>query len=94
LECEGDVTWSQVNDYIVGANGTSGNPVDIAHDVVKGLEPTDEIVGVGYPDREDAASVAIVREGSTIAIASFERASDGGWLLGGGQGCDASGIRF
>jgi hypothetical protein len=94
LECEGNLSWSQVNDFIAGAEGTPGEPVDIARDRIHGLEPGDELLPTGYPEREDAASIAVVRNGSTVAVAGFQRADDGGWLLGGGSGCDETDIRL
>jgi hypothetical protein len=94
LECEGDLAWSQDNDFVAGATGTPGQPIDIARDRVRGLEPSDELVGVGYAEREGAAAVAIVRDGATIGVVSFTRADDGGWLLSGGSGCDDADVRF
>ena len=82
-ECEGGMAWDQINDF-AGAKGIPGNPVEIARDRVRGSEPEDEFVTVGYAQQD----------GATVAVASFMRADDGGWLLAGGSGCNETDIRF
>ena len=94
LECEGGMVWDQINDFIAGAKGTPGTPLAIARDRVRGSEPGDEFVTVGYAEQEDATSVAVVRDDATVAVISFMPADDGGWLLAGGSGCDETDIRF
>jgi hypothetical protein len=74
-------------DYGSNSRGTEGEPTDVARDVLRGLEPADELILVGYPEAE-FPQVAVVRDGDQIANLRYSPSELGGWLLGGYSACD------
>jgi hypothetical protein len=74
-------------DYASDARGTKGEPVDIARDVLVGLESSDEVIAVGYPEAE-FPQVAVLRDGKQVAHLRYSPAEKGEWLLGGYSACD------
>jgi hypothetical protein len=65
------------SDYVGGARGESGDPVDIA---ATHAEPGDEVRPAGYPDSE-SSKVVIIREGRPFSLLEFDPDGFGGWLL-------------
>ena len=93
LECPRDeLIADSILDYVMGSEGTQGDPEEITRERLKGLEPSDSITTVGYPDSE-SREVAVERNEETIAIVSFSRAEGGGWLLSSYSSCDSARIR-
>jgi hypothetical protein len=92
LECEGDLVQSSIWDYAVGAPGRDGSPVAITKRTFRGLDAEDVVRRAGYPEAR-SPTVAVVRDGRTVASASFHRADEGGWLVGGTSRCSEEGIR-
>lgn len=93
LECPRDeLIVSSTGDFAADSKGTPGDPEEIARSEVEGIEDTDSVQSVGYPDAENR-QVAVERNEETIALLSFSPAPKGGWLLGGYSACDSAGIR-
>lgn len=84
-------TGSATLDYGIDTPGKQGDPVDLALEVLRGVEGTDEIVAVGYPEAE-FRQVALIRDEEQIALLSYSPTDDGGWLLAGYSACDPSSI--
>lgn len=92
LECSGDDLIANATlDYAYGAPGSQGQPEEVARQSLKGIEPDDEIVTVGYPDAE-YRDLAIERDGKTVAIVGLSPTEGGGWLVGGYSACPSAGI--
>jgi hypothetical protein len=74
-------------DYVQGAVGEQGNPVDLAwHDLASRIEPGDEVRSAGYPEAIQP-SVAVIRDDRVVAVAYYFPDSQGGWLLGQVRAC-------
>ena len=92
LDCpKGDLIGSVISDFVAGAEGEQGDPADLARANLKGVEPSDVIEPAAYPDQTYPV-VRVVRDGKTVATASFSPAEAGGWLIGGSEACSSSGI--
>lgn len=92
LECSGDdLIANATPDYVYGAPGSQGQPEEVARQKLKGIEPGDEIVTVGYPEAE-YRDVAVERDGKTLAIIGLSPTEQGGWLVGGYSACPSAGI--
>lgn len=92
LECPGEEgIVSTAGDFAPDSEGISGTPEEIARAEAKGIEDTDAVESVGYPDA-DRRQVAVQRNGRTVALLSLSLAPNGGWLLGGYSACSSSGI--
>ncbi len=80
LPCDA-VSTAQL-DYVAGAAGLQGDPVEaVRADSADRLRPGDVVERAGYPDAEDPATVRIVRDGRVISVLALVRAEDGGWLV-------------
>jgi hypothetical protein len=71
---------SQISDYVEGAVGIEGDPVEVARQHLSGLEFDDVIERGGYPD-SDPPVVRVVRNGDVVASATFLSDGQGGWLI-------------
>lgn len=90
---QGVMVESATLDYVAGARGEQGDPVDLAEQRVRGLEPNDEVLAVGYPEAP-SREVGIVRGGDVAAVLHYEPAEDGGWLLGSYEACASAGLKI
>lgn len=69
-------------------------PLDIAREVIEGLEADDELVFGGYPQQAER-SVVVRRDGNVIASYSIVRWSEEDpWTIKGGTACDGSGLPY
>jgi hypothetical protein len=71
---------SQASDDAPGAVGFKGDPVEIARQHLSGLEYDDAVERAGYPGSEQPI-VRVVRGGNVVAMATFNGAGEGGWLV-------------
>ncbi|HXV56954.1 MAG TPA: hypothetical protein VD704_03725 [Gaiellaceae bacterium] len=80
--------FTQVNDYIQGAEGETSDPIEAARSALAGygLRPDDVLERAGYPEAE-ALKVRLVREGETLAVADLFDDGAGKWLVGMVTGC-------
>jgi hypothetical protein len=69
-----------INDYIEGAEGEHGDLVAAFRRHVTGLRPGDLVTPAGYP-ATDSRKVRIVRDGTVIAVGTYEQSEPGNWLL-------------
>ena len=91
-ECPaGALGLGAILDYGAGAEGETGDPVDIARRRLHGVRPEDVVERAGYPQARHAI-VRVVRDGRPVAAATFQATAGGGWLLGGLDTCSGSGI--
>jgi hypothetical protein len=68
-------------DYVRGAKGEQGDPVDIARRSMSGfLQQGDQVRLAGYP-KAASPVVAIVRDGSVVATVELLSDGQGGWLV-------------
>lgn len=69
-------------DYVEGAGGERGTPVDVGrrHFARAGLEPGDVVEEAGYLADEEV-EVRLVRDGEVIAVAKLVDDGAGGWLV-------------
>lgn len=74
-------------DYVPGARGSRGDPVDIARRELSWLRPGDTVEPLGYPQAEFQREVQVVRDGFAVATATYEDDGHGGWLLAGVTTC-------
>jgi hypothetical protein len=79
LDCPGAAS-SQISDYVEGAVGVQGDPVEVARQHFSGLEFDDLVERAGYPESEPPV-VRVVRRGDVVASATFMLDGQGGWLL-------------
>jgi hypothetical protein len=87
LRCEG-ATGAGSGD----AGPSAGeDPLTAARSLLTGLQPSDDLVHVGYVERRSAAAVAVRRDEEVIAILRLEP-SGGGWGWIGFESCPDSGI--
>ena len=70
-------------DYVPGATGVNGAPIDIVRSFVRGLRATDVVELAGY-DRPESESLVlrIRRDGETIGSVALWTDGAGGWLIG------------
>lgn len=82
--------FSQVVDYIQGAQGETSDPLEAARQAVEsyGLEPDDVFEPVGYPEAE-IPKVALVRAGTPLAVVDLMDDGQGKWLVGTVTGCSS-----
>ena len=67
------------------------SPIEAARALLTGVRSSDELVQLGYLEREEGASVGVRRDGEVIAILRLEPSGDGwGWI--GFESCPDSGI--
>ncbi len=90
-DCAGAGGVSGILDYVSGANGEIGDPIDLTREHFKGLRTTDVIKRAGYPEQESPI-IAVIRDGKTIATAEYSAAANGGWLLSVVTRCQDSGL--
>jgi hypothetical protein len=101
IQCDGDAGVVGHADYVPGAEGPHGDPVDIfraAH--TEDLQPGDEVRPGAYPDSQ-SPKVSVIRSGIVVAVAEYYSDGSGGWLEstyskcappgGGGSGGGSSG---
>jgi hypothetical protein len=81
---------SGISDYGAGAKGLVGDPVDLARDHFQRLLDTDVVQLVSQGDEQ--ATVAVVRDGTTVATAVYDSDGQGGWLLSEVTRCQDSGL--
>lgn len=80
LECGSIVEG--VTDYVEGAGGERGDPVDLARarfDQVTHLGADDVVEIAGYP-QDPQPTVRLVRDGRVVATIAYDAAGQGGWL--------------
>jgi hypothetical protein len=69
------------------------DPLTAARSLLRGLQPSDDIVHVGYVERQSAAAVAVRRDDEVIAVLRLEPSGRGwGWI--GFESCPDSGIGY
>lgn len=91
VECEGDTAQSWVIDYIMGARGDRGDPVDIAREKVDGIRESDAVERAGYV-RGPEGKVRVLRDDRVVALLRYSDDGEGGWLLSIATACEGSGI--
>jgi hypothetical protein len=69
------------------------DPLTAARSLLTGLQPSDDLVHVGYVERQSAAAVAVRRDDEVIAVLRLEP-SGGGWGWIGFESCPDSGISY
>jgi hypothetical protein len=80
LDCA--VTVNGVSDYVAGATGEAGDPVDLARerlDQVTGLRDDDTVEVAGYP-ADVIPTVRLVRDDRVLATITYRPDGQGGWL--------------
>jgi hypothetical protein len=76
-------------DFAPGTPGEPGDPVEVARRSFaanNGLRADDIVERAGYPD-EPGARVRMVRDGTTVVVATLTGSSEQGWLIGSASGC-------
>jgi hypothetical protein len=91
LDCGGGEAVSGFVDYVEGATGWTGDPVDIAREHALGLLPPDDVSYAGYP-KQQQPQVRVLRNGALIAVFDFSDDGHGGWLMSSYQACADLGI--
>jgi len=91
IDCGGGEAVTGYPDYVEGAAGWTGDPVDIARKHANGLLPTDEVSYAGYPEQAQP-QVRVVRDGAVVAVFGFFDDGQGGWLMSSYQACSAASI--
>jgi hypothetical protein len=88
LGCEEQ--FSQVVDYIQGAQGETNDPLEAARKAVEsyGLEPDDVFERAGYPETE-LAKVRLVRSDEVLVVVDLVDDGTGKWLLSMITGCSS-----
>jgi hypothetical protein len=85
--------WSMgITDYAEGADGEHGDLVAALRRHVTGLRPGDLVTPAGYPATA-AREIRVVRDGTVVAVATYEEREPGNWLLSAFAVCGNSGIR-
>lgn len=92
LECVVGPESNAIFDHFFASPGEKGDPVEIARGVLHDLENDDVVERAGYPDEKQRVTVRVQREGKTVAAVYLDLADNGGYLLGGANLCDATGI--
>jgi hypothetical protein len=82
--------FSQVSDYIQGAEGETSDPLEAARKAIEafGLEPDDVFEPAGYPEAE-VPRVRLVRDGEPLAVVDLIDDGEGKWLVGTVTGCSS-----
>jgi len=85
-----DEQFSQVVDYVQGAQGETAAPLEAARKALEGyaLEPDDVFEPAGYPEAE-VPKVRLVRDGSTLAVVDLLDDGNGKWLASTVTGCSS-----
>jgi hypothetical protein len=89
LSCPAGAVTASAIDHPAGARGAGGDPVDLARAHFGSLRPGDVVERAGYPEQTEP-EVRVVREGRTVAVATFRPDGRGGWLLTGVERCSES----
>lgn len=92
LECIVGPESNMIFDHFFASPGERGDPVEIARGVLHDLEKDDVVERAGYPDEKQRVTVRVQREGKTVVAVYLDLAENGGYLLGGANICDATGI--
>lgn len=92
LECVVGPESNAIFDHFFASPGKKGDPVEIARGVLHDLEKDDVVERAGYPDEKQRVTVRVQREGKTVVAVYLDVAENGGYLLGGANICDATGI--
>lgn len=92
LECIVGPESNVIFDHLFASPGEKGDPVEIARGVLHDLENDDVVERAGYPDEKQRVTVRVQREGKTVVAVHLDLAENGGYLLGGANLCDATGI--
>lgn len=92
IECTVGPESNVIFDHFFASPGKKGDPVDLARGDIRNLEDDDVVERAGYPAEERRVSVRVQRDGKTVALVSYDLAENGGYLLGGANFCDATGI--
>jgi hypothetical protein len=81
LECPTDMAVVGFKDYVMGAKGKKGNPVEVARrEFSKKIEEGDTVEIADRTRGQNAkATVRVIREGRVVARIEYRRAG-GGWL--------------
>jgi hypothetical protein len=96
LECGGKQAMAGIFDYVSGATGPRGDPVEIARDSIEGLSSTDGVERAGYPSERrstDEAIVRVVHEGRVVLTIHYRSDGQGGWLEDTRESCASDEIR-
>lgn len=91
LECANGAAVGGFSDYVQGAKGEQGDPVDITKRNATGLLPTDSVEAAGYP-RAPERMVRVVRDGNVVANFHYVDDGHGGWLQLSYNACTDAGI--
>jgi hypothetical protein len=86
LECANGEAYGGTVDYVEGATGFAGDPLQVARDHVSGLEFDDLVERAGYPESEQPL-IRIVRDGGVVGRVSLRDDGSGGWLNETVEGC-------
>ena len=86
LDCEQVV--AQVLDYMVGARGTKGPPLDAARSFAEEQGLSGEVEPAGYPEWESPV-YRVVRDGRVVSTIVLLPDGAGGWLLSQVDRCSA-----
>ncbi len=78
-------------DYVTGAKGEQGDPVDITKKNATGLLPSDTVEAAGYPQAPERI-VRVVRDGNVVANFHYVDDGRGGWLRNSYNACVDAGI--
>lgn len=71
----------QISDFVSGAKGEQGDPVDVARRAMSGfLEEGDQVLLAGYPEAV-SPEVAVVRDGAVVATLKLLSDGQDGWLV-------------
>jgi len=91
VECSGSASVT-IADFFEQPMDAGPVPLDVARESIRRLEPTDEVLHVGYPE-QDTAGVAVRREGVVVATFSFVTFDGEEWVIEGSEICSSSGLR-
>ena len=80
-------------DYVAGAHGVRGDLVANTRKHLRGLRPGDVVEAAGYRATQER-KVRVTRGGEIILVATYTPDDYGGWLLGGTNICEGSGITW
>jgi hypothetical protein len=71
------------SDYVQGATGLRGTPIEVARRQLRGLAPGDVVELGGYPLAPASLAsptVVVIRQGVVLAVLTYEADGKGGWL--------------
>jgi hypothetical protein len=80
-----------ITDYVSGAKGEVGDPVELSRHHFQGLQAGDVVERAGYPGSA-YPKVRVVRAGQVIALVKYRPDESGGWLRDQVSICDGSGL--